>query len=104
MVHMSRAYLKKKQMPRTFWYLAIKHSARMMNMIPGKYKGKLASPFMLIHDVRPDPRTWLPLFSLCYFYHDKDSNAPRSKNQAHILDGFVIGWSSTLNALLIYIP
>jgi hypothetical protein len=57
MVHMSRAYLTEKQMPRTFWYYAIKHSARMMNMIPGKYGSKLASPFMLAHGTRPDPRT-----------------------------------------------
>ena len=47
MVRMSCAYLTEKQMPRTFWYYAIKHSARMMNMIPGKYGTKLASPFML---------------------------------------------------------
>jgi hypothetical protein len=53
MVHMSRAYLTEKQMPRSFWYFAIKHSARMMNMIPGKYCGQLASPFMLVHGVRP---------------------------------------------------
>ncbi len=80
MVHMSRAYLTEKQMPRTFWYYAIKHLARMMNMIPGKYRGKLASPFMLVHGIRPDPRTWLPLFLICYFHHKKDSNASRSKS------------------------
>jgi hypothetical protein len=34
-VHMSRAYLTEKQMPRTFWYYAINHAALMMNMIPG---------------------------------------------------------------------
>ena len=27
MVHMSRAYLTEKQMPRTFWYYAVKHAA-----------------------------------------------------------------------------
>jgi hypothetical protein len=35
MVHMSRAYLTEKQMSRSFWYYAVKHSAWMMNMIPG---------------------------------------------------------------------
>jgi len=64
MVHMARAYLTEKQMPRIFWYYAIKHAARMMNMIPGRYSNKLAFPFMLVHGVRPDPRTWLPIFSL----------------------------------------
>ncbi len=104
MVHMSRAYLTEKQMPRTFWYYAIKHSARMMNMIPGKYGSKLASPFMLAHGTRPDPRTWLPLFSLCYFHHEKDSDASRSKSQAHTMDGIVIGRSPTSNAILVYNP
>jgi hypothetical protein len=62
MVHMSQAYLTEKQMPHNYWYFAIKHLARMMNMIPGKYCNKLASPFMLIHGMCRDPRTWLPLF------------------------------------------
>jgi hypothetical protein len=104
MVHMSRAYLTKKQMPRTFWYYPIKHAAWMMNMIPGKYHGKLASPFMLVHGACPDPRTWLPLFLLCYFHHEKDSNASRSKSQAHTMDGIIIGRSPTSNAILVYNP
>jgi hypothetical protein len=36
------------------YYFAIKHAAKMMNIIPGKYKGKLASPFMIIRGVLPD--------------------------------------------------
>jgi hypothetical protein len=73
-------------------------------MIPGKYRGKLASPFMLVHGECPDPRTWLPLFSLCYFHHKKDSNASRSKSQAHTMDGIVLGRSPTSNAMLVYNP
>jgi hypothetical protein len=88
---MSQAYLTEKQMPRTFWYYAVKYLARMMNMIPGKYQNKLASPFMLVHGIHPNPRTWLPLFSVCYFHHKKDSDASRSKSQAHTMDGIVLG-------------
>ncbi len=91
MVHMSQAYLTEKQMPWTFWYYAVKHLARMMNMILGKYQNKLASPFMLVHGIRPDPRTWLPLFLVYYFHHEKDSDASRSKSQAHTMDGIVLG-------------
>jgi hypothetical protein len=104
MVHMSRTYLTEKQMPRSFWYYAVKHSARMMNMIPGRYKNKLASPFMLAHGVRQDQRSWLPIFSLCYFHHEKDSNAQRSKTQAHTMDGIIVGRSPTSNAILVYNP
>jgi hypothetical protein len=77
-------------MPRNFCYFAIKHAACMMSMIPGKNRTEVASPFMLVHSVRLDLRTWLLLFSLCYFHHNKDSNASRSKKQAHTLDGIVI--------------
>ncbi len=59
---------------------------------------------MLIHGVGPDQRTWISLFSLCYFHHKKDSDASRSKNQAHSLDGIVMGRSPTLNAILVYYP
>ncbi len=83
-------------------YYPIKHSARMMNMIPDKYCGKLASPFMLVHGVHPDPRTWLPLFLVCYFHHKNDSNASRSKLQAHTMDGIILDQSSTSNAIHVY--
>ena len=65
MVHMARAYLTEKQMPRAFWFYAVVHSARMMNAIPGKIHGRIASPFLLVHGVGHDERTWIPLFSLC---------------------------------------
>ncbi len=68
-MHISCASLTEKQIPQSFWYLAIKHAAKTMNVIPGKYKWKLALPFMLVHGVRPDQQAWLPIFSLCYFLH-----------------------------------
>jgi len=104
MVHMGRAYLTEKQMPRAFWFYAIVHAARMMNAIPGKIHGRLASPFLLVHGVGHDERTWVPLFSLCYFHHEKDGDLKRSKHQSHTMDGIIIGRSPTSNALLVYNP
>ncbi|KAL7533244.1 hypothetical protein ACHAWF_004419 [Thalassiosira exigua] len=104
MVHMSRAYLTENQMPRKYWFYAVKHAARMMNMIPGKFRGKLASSFMLVHGVKPDQRMWIPIFSVCYFHHTKDGDDKRSHTQAHTLDGIIVGRSSTSNAILVYNP
>jgi hypothetical protein len=59
---MACAYLTKKQMPCTFWFYAITYAARMMNAIPGKHSGCLASPFLLAHGMGHDERTWIPLF------------------------------------------
>jgi hypothetical protein len=74
MVHMAWAYLTKKQMPQAFWFCAITHTARMMNAIPGNHSGLLVSPFLLVHGVGHDKRTWIPIFSLCYFHHDRDGD------------------------------
>ena len=104
MVHIARAYLTEKQMPRLFWFYAIVHSARMMNAIPGKFGGKLASPFLLVHGSGHDERTWFPLFSVCYFHHVRDGDIPRSHCQLHTLDGIAIGRSPMSNALLVYNP
>jgi hypothetical protein len=104
MVHMARAYLTKKQMPRAFWFYALIHAARMMNAIPGRIHGHLASPFLLVHGVGHDKWMWIPLFSLCYFHHEKDSDVKCSKHQAHTMDGIIIGRSPMSNALLVYNP
>ncbi len=72
MVHMAKASLTEKQMPCQFWFYAIVHAACMMNAIPGKICGRLASPFLLVHGIGHDPCTWVPIFSLCYFHHKKD--------------------------------
>jgi hypothetical protein len=62
MVHIACAYLTKMQMPCTFLFYAITHVAQMMNAIPGKHSGCLASPFLLIHGVGHDEQTLVPLF------------------------------------------
>jgi hypothetical protein len=104
MVCMAQAYLIKKQMPRTFLFYVVVHLAWMMNAIPGTIFSHVALPFLLIHGVGHDEQTWIPLFSICYFHNEKDSNQQRSQHQAHTMDGIVIGLSTTSNALLVYNP
>ena len=104
MVHMACACIMEKQMPRSFWFYAVVHAARMMNAIPGRYLGRLVSPFLLVHGIGHDERTWIPIFSIAYFHHEKDRDASRSHHQAHTMDGVVVGRSPTSNALLVYNP
>jgi hypothetical protein len=72
MVHMAHAYFTENQVPCTFWFYAITHATRMMNAIPGKLHGRLASPFLLVYGIGHDKRTWVPLFPLCLIHHEKD--------------------------------
>jgi hypothetical protein len=74
----------------------------MMNAIPGKLHRKLASPFLLVHGVGHDERTWFPLFLVCYFHHGKDGAVACLHNQAHTMDGIAVGCSPTSNVLLVY--
>ena len=75
MVHMARGYITEKQMPRTFWFYAIVHAAGMMNaIIPVKHSGCLVSPFLLVHSVGHNECTWIPIFSLAFFHHNKDGD------------------------------
>ncbi len=90
MVHMACAYLTEKQMPWLFWFYVIVHSACMMNTIPGKFGGKLASPFLLAHGSGHNEQTSFPLFSICYFHHKKDGDVPCSHCQSHTMDGIGI--------------
>ncbi len=69
----------------------------MMNAIPGKFSGKLASPFLLVHGSGHNKRTWFPLFSICYFHHKKDGDVPHSHCQSHTMDGIAINCSPMLN-------
>jgi hypothetical protein len=104
MVYMACAYLTEKQMLRLFGFYAIIHSAYMINAIPGKFGGKLPSPFLLVHGLGNTEQTWFPLFSICYFHHKKDANVPGSHCQSHTMDGIAIDCSPTSNALLVYNP
>ena len=36
-------YIPEKQVPHNFWYLVVTHAKRMMDAIPGKYKGTIVS-------------------------------------------------------------
>ena len=76
----------------------------MMNAIPGKFGGKLASPFLLVHGVGHDEQTWFPLFLVCYFHCEWEGDISQSHCQAHTMDGIAIGRSPTSNAMLVYSP
>ena len=64
-------------------------SSFQRNHTPAKYEDKLASLFMLVHGTQADCRSWLPLFSICYFHHDPDGSTKRSKNQAQTMDDII---------------
>ena len=101
---MARSFITDKQMPKSFWFWAIKHASRIHNIFPVKYKNKYTTPHELVFKKRPDYRQLFRLFSTAYFSHTKDNTKSRTNTQAHSMAGIAVGWSDVANGLLIYNP
>ncbi|KAL7539482.1 hypothetical protein ACHAXR_009373, partial [Thalassiosira sp. AJA248-18] len=93
-----------KQVGREFWFYAIAHAAHMLNQIPGRLGRKLTSPFELVHNTKPDARTWFQLFSVGYFPHQIDNDSTRSNTEDQSLAGIAIGRDESTNTITFYNP
>ena len=71
---MVREFITEKQVGQEFWYLAVRHAAMMLNQVPGQLGLKLTTSFELVHNAKPDSKTWFELFSIGYFNHDTDNS------------------------------
>ena len=58
----------------------------MLNQVPGYLVLKLTTPFDLVHNTKPDSKTWFELFSIGYFNYTVDNTEIRYKFQTHTLD------------------
>ena len=74
----------------------------MRNQVPGRLGIKLTTSFELVHNSKPDSKTWFELFSIGYFNHDTDNSEIRSKLQAHTLDGIAVGRDDRSNSIIFY--
>ena len=101
---MARAYINDKQMPKSFWYWAIKHASKIQNIFPIKHDNQFTTPYELVFKTKPDYCQLIRLFSTVYFTHTKDNTKLRTNVQAHSLAGIAVGWSDTANGLLVYNP
>ena len=101
---MARAFITENQLGRELWYDAIRHSAMMINQIPGRLGRKLTTPYELVHGSKPQSATWFELFSLGYFNHDTNNGESRSTSQAQTLDGITVGRDACSNTILFYNP
>ena len=76
----------------------------MLNQVHGRLGLKVTTPFELVHNSKPDSKTWFELFSIGYFNHDTDNAKSRSKLQSHTLDGIDVGRDDRSNSIIFYNP
>ena len=61
-----------------YWYYAIYHYTRILNVCPVKLSCQLITPHELVNGVKPYSRSWFTIFSVGHFYHQKDGAVTRS--------------------------
>ena len=103
-IQMTRLFITENQVGREFWYFAVRNAAMMLNQVPVRLGLKLTTQFDLVHNSKPDSKTWFELFSIGYFNHETDNAESRSKLQAHTLDGIAIGRDDRSNSIIFYHP
>ena len=64
LIQMAQAFITEKQVGREFWYFTVQHAVMMLNQVPGRLCLKLATPFELVHNSKPNSKTWFELFSI----------------------------------------
>ena len=98
---MARAYITENKV---FWYFTARHAAMMMNQVPGRLGLKLATLFELVHNCKPNSKTWFELFSIGYFNHDIYNTKSQSKLKARTLDRITVGRYYRSNFIIFYNP
>ena len=101
---MARAFLHQRQIPRMYWFWAIRHAYQINNYFPCKVNDTKTTPLELVYGVRPDFSTLLPLFSVAYFKHDRDGSRARDGTEAKGMQGILLDRSDKADGYLIYSP
>ena len=104
-VGMARSYITDMQMPRHFWYWAIRQAVFVMNYLPCTVSNILTSSHELVYGVKPDYRLLFRLFSTGYFKHSSDGSRRRDGiTEATSMAGIAIGHCRKSEGLLFYCP
>ena len=113
-VRMARSLLQEANLPKKFWFWAVRRSFELMNMVPmevgtnpdGTKQHK--SPFELYYGQKSDLRTLFPFGCVGYFRRETDSinGSPhhRTKFQAQTFPGIALGRSGESNGIMFYNP
>ena len=58
----------------------------------------------MVHNIKPNSKTWFELFSLGYFNHLIDNDSSHSIMEDHSLDGIAVGCNDRTHTITFYNP
>ncbi|CAB9521703.1 Reverse transcriptase (RNA-dependent DNA polymerase) [Seminavis robusta] len=108
-VRMARAYLQEANLPKSFWFWAVREAFFRMNLLPVNIGPKdssqiLTTPFELFYGQRPDMRVLFKFGSVGFFYRPVDGSRSRTKFEVQTFPGIALGRSDTTNGMIFWCP
>ena len=108
---MARAFLIEANLPKRFWFWAIREAYHRMNMLPvitqpatAHHPAIHSTPMELFYSVKPDYRVLFPFGSVGYFHREQDGPRKRTQFESQSLAGIAVGRSEFTNGLIFYNP
>ncbi len=103
--NMGRAFITDMQMPRNFWYWALRQSVQVLNYIPCTVEGLSTTPHELVYGVKPDLRVLFRMFSTGFFRHLRDGSQHRSGiTDSKSMQGIALGRCRKSDGMIFYCP
>jgi hypothetical protein len=102
---MARAFITDMQMPKNFWYWALRQSIQVMNYIPCTVFGISTTPHELVYGIKPDRWILFCLFSTGYFCKLRDNSVHRSGiGTSTSMQGIALGRCCKTDGMIFYSP
>ena len=76
----------------------------ILNQVPVRLRLKLVTPFDLVHNTKPESKTWFEIFSIGYFNHTVNNIESSSKLKTHTPYGIAVDRDDKLNVIIFYNP
>ena len=108
---MARAFLADAQLPKRFWYWAIRKAARCVNVLPVSSNpddptnpASMTTPHFEFYGTKPDYRTLFPFGAIGSFRRVQDGNCNRTQFDSQGMLGIALGCSEYTNRMVFYNP
>ncbi len=102
---MGRAFITDMQMPRQYWYWALRQAVQVHNYVPCTVEGISTTPHELVYGVKPDLRVLFRMFSTGFFCHTSDGSHHHSGiAESKSMQGIALGRCRKSDGMLFYCP
>lgn len=102
---MARAFITDMQMPRNYWYWALRQSVQVSNYIPCTIEGTSTTPYELVYGVKPDLHILFRMFLVGFFKHTRDGQHHHSGiSKSKTMQGISLGHCRKSDGMIFFCP